>query len=167
MIKKCDHKNCDKAGVCRAPKSRDLCDYYYFCKEHAAEYNKNWNYYNGMTDDEIADDWERETFGIADRDRAAADKKNAEYAAFINDFLTGRATFDKQTTNKAMPSKISAALKILNLPPTASKRDVAAKYRQLAKIYHPDTATNKKTSADEFTKITGAYNELKIWFDKK
>ena len=66
MIKKCDHFGCTKAGTCRAPKTRDLKEYWWFCKEHAAEYNKNWNYYANMSPDEINDEWERETFGIAD-----------------------------------------------------------------------------------------------------
>ena len=56
MIKKCDKPGCGKAGTCRAPKSRDLKDYWFFCQEHAAEYNKNWNYYADMTPDEIEAD---------------------------------------------------------------------------------------------------------------
>ena len=90
MIKKCDYPNCSKAGVCRAPKARDLKEYYWFCKEHAAEYNKNWNYYAGMTTDEIEDDWERETFGISDKERKTKEKANADYVAFLQNFLTGR-----------------------------------------------------------------------------
>jgi hypothetical protein len=58
MIKKCDKPGCGKAGTCRAPKSRDLKEYWFFCTEHAAEYNKNWNYYADMTPDEIEEDWE-------------------------------------------------------------------------------------------------------------
>ena len=69
MIKKCDHPGCNKAGTCRAPKTRDLREYWWFCREHAAEYNKNWNYYAGMTPDEIEEDWERQTFGAPLRDR--------------------------------------------------------------------------------------------------
>ena len=100
MITKCEHPGCTKAGVCRAPKTRDLKEYWYFCKEHAAEYNKNWNYYANMTPDEIDAEWERETFGIADKDRDVANQKEAEYAKFINDFLTGRSSFDKMPAKK-------------------------------------------------------------------
>ena len=43
MIQKCEHAGCTKAGTCRAPKDRTLREYWHFCTEHAAEYNKNWN----------------------------------------------------------------------------------------------------------------------------
>lgn len=170
LIKKCDFKGCTKAGVCRAPKSRNLKEYYWFCKEHAAEYNKNWNYYSGMSPDEIEQDWERETFGISDKDRAAANASNEEYVNFLRDFLNGRDNFDKASTRPSKtkkPSSVSDALKIFNLPPTANWREVSAKYRVLAKKYHPDTATDKKAAGAEFTKITAAYNDLKKWFGKK
>src|SRR5574344_1007543 len=123
MIKKCDFKGCTKAGVCRAPKSRNLNEYYWFCKEHAGEYNKNWNYYAGMSNDEIEQDWERETFGISDKDRAAADASNAEYVGFLRDFLNGRSAFDASTSRNRparAPAAVSNALKVFELPPTAN-----------------------------------------------
>jgi hypothetical protein len=177
LIKKCDFKGCEKAGSCRAPKSRELKEYYWFCKEHAAEYNKNWNYYAGMTPDEIDDDWERETFGASDKDRAAADAANAEYVNFLKEFLAGKSEFDadRQTRGAAhskagalsRPSaSISAALRVFDLPPTAGWREIASRYRALAKKYHPDTAKNKKSAAEEFTKLTAAYGVLKKWFGK-
>ncbi len=169
MITKCDFPGCTKAGVCRAPKSRNLSDYHWFCKEHAAEYNKNWNYYAGMSPDEVEQDWERETFGIADKDRAAADEANADYVNFLKDFLNGRSEFDK-TANfirpSLVPTSVSSALKVLELPPTANWHEISAKYRLLAKKYHPDTAKNKKSAATEFTNLAAAYGELKKWFEK-
>ena len=167
MIKKCDHTGCTKAGVCRAPKTRELEEYWWFCKEHAAEYNKNWNYYANMSPDEINDEWERETFGIADKDIKQANKNKQEYIDFINDFLTGRNTFDKiPTRHKTISSQISNAFGVFDLPITSSWNEVASKYRTLAKKHHPDTAKNKTNAMDEFTRITEAYNTLKKYFNK-
>jgi len=165
MITKCDYPGCTKAGTCRAPKSRDLKEYWMFCKEHAAEYNKNWNYYANMTPDEIDAEWERETFGIADKDKDISNKNAAEYTQFINEFLTGRTTFDKMPTKKTVPSQIVSALKVFGLPITASWREIGSKYRLLAKKYHPDI-TNNKSSTAEFTRITTAYETLKKYFKK-
>ena len=166
MITKCDHPGCTKAGTCRAPKSRDLKEYWWFCREHAAEYNKNWNYYANMTPDEIDAEWERETFGIADKDKEAVNKKEDEYVQFLNDFLTGRSSFDKMPAKKTVPSQIVSALHVFDLPISASWREIAARYRTLAKKYHPDTATDKKSSANEFTRINTAYETLKKYFKK-
>ena len=165
MITKCDHPGCTKAGTCRAPKSRDLKEYWMFCKEHAAEYNKNWNYYANMTPDEIDAEWERETFGIADKDKEKANKNESEYIQFLNDFLTGRSTFDKMPAKKTVPSQIVSALQVFDLPITATWREVGTKYRALAKKYHPDTAKDKSSTA-EFTRITNAYETLKKYFKK-
>ncbi len=168
MITKCDHPGCTKAGTCRAPKTRDLADYWHFCQEHAAEYNKNWNYYANMTPEEIEADWERQTFGEPLKDKNTANSDAADYAKFLNDFITGRSEFDKIPARKnTLPGPVMAALKLFDLGVSASWRDVGVRYRALAKKYHPDTATNKKSAATEFARISAAYDTLKKHFGKK
>lgn len=164
MIKKCDHPGCTKAGVCRAPKTRDLKEYWMFCKEHAAEYNKNWNYYANMTPDEIEEDWEHQTFGKSRSKNTKQDQ--ADYIKFLNDFISGRDTFDKMPAKKSLPSETVAAFKTLELPITASWREIGAKYRALAKKYHPDSASSKSGNAEKFAKISSAYQHLKRYFAK-
>jgi len=163
MIKKCEHPDCQKAGTCRCPKTRDLREYWFFCPQHAAEYNKNWNYYAGMTADEIEEDWERQTFGSALKDKAQANADEAEYVKFLNDFITGRGTFDKMPPKTTLPGPVMSALKVFDLPISASWREVGARYRALAKEHHPD----RSGSAAEFAKISGAYDVLKKHFGKK
>ncbi|MBR5904535.1 MAG: J domain-containing protein [Alphaproteobacteria bacterium] len=166
MIKKCDHPGCTKAGTCRAPKTRELKDYWWFCQEHAAEYNKNWNYYANMTPEEINTEWERETFGYAEKDIEQANQKEIDYVKFLNDFLSGRGAFDKMPKKKSTPSEIVSAFKELDLPITSTWTEIAKKYRELAKIHHPDTSKNKDKSAKEFTRISTAYEKLKKHFKK-
>ena len=39
----------------RAPKSREnLREYYWFCLEHVREYNKSWNYFEDMSEEQIS-----------------------------------------------------------------------------------------------------------------
>ena len=163
MIKKCDFPGCQKAGTCRAPKTRDLREYWNFCQEHAADYNKNWNFYADMTPDEIEEDWERQTFGEPIKQRSKQD--TADYIKFLNDFITGRSTFDKMPPKKSVPANITAAFRTLDLPITASWREVGTRYRALAKKYHPDTA-GTNMAGNEFTKISSAYQTLKKYFGK-
>jgi len=166
MIRKCDHLDCTKAGVCRAPKTRDLREYYFFCKEHAAEYNKNWNYYRDMTDDEVEADWERHVFGAPLKDKKQAATDTADYLNFLNDFIHGRATFDHAPKKPKVTGTITAALKTLELSPTATLKDVRAAYRRLAKLYHPDTAKklNAKSAAEKFAGLANAYKTLEKYF---
>lgn len=120
-----------------------------------------------MTADEIEDDWERQTFGAPLRDKNDANADAADYVKFINDFIRGRAEFDKQPPAKKTPGPVSAALTTMGLAPGATWRDIGARYRALAKKYHPDTAKDVKNAATEFTKITNAYDVLKKHFGKK
>jgi hypothetical protein len=162
MIKKCDFPGCTKAGTCRAPKTRDLKEYWFFCQEHAAEYNKNWNYYADMSPEEIEEDWEQQTFGASTK-RSKQD--SADYIKFLNDFITGRDTFDKMPPKKSLPSAIVSAFKTLDLPITASWHEIGTKYRALAKKHHPDIASGD-TSGTEFARISSAYQTLKRHFGK-
>ena len=167
MIKKCDHLGCTKAGTCRAPKTRDLKEYWFFCQEHAAEYNKNWNFYANMSPEEIEADWERQTFGEPLKDADTANANASDYANFINDFITGRSKFDRMPVKSKLPTTVVSAFRVFDLGISATWREVGVKYRALAKKYHPDTATDKKNAATEFAKISTAYDILKKHFGKK
>ena len=52
--KMCDQLDCKKLGEYKAPKSRSkLNEYYFFCLQHVAAYNKSWDFYKGLSVDEI------------------------------------------------------------------------------------------------------------------
>ena len=52
----CQWRNCTKRGLHRAPKGRvSEGEYYYFCREHVTEYNKAYNYFAGMGEEEVID----------------------------------------------------------------------------------------------------------------
>ena len=52
QVRICDRHGCDKPGDCPAPKSPTSKDRWYFCPAHAAEYNRNWNYFEGLSEEE-------------------------------------------------------------------------------------------------------------------
>ena len=52
--KKCDQKNCKELGQYKAPKSRsELNKFYFFCLNHVKEYNKSWDFYKGISTDDM------------------------------------------------------------------------------------------------------------------
>ena len=60
----CDHIGCARAGVHRAPKGREHENQYWrFCAEHAADYNKRWDYFAGMSEGEFSAYLAREETG--------------------------------------------------------------------------------------------------------
>ena len=52
----CDWNKCKKIGEYKAPVEKDNSrKYRLLCLEHVKEFNKNWNYFSGMNDDQIMD----------------------------------------------------------------------------------------------------------------
>jgi hypothetical protein len=50
----CDRPDCQGEGVYRAPKSRDaLNSHMWLCLDHIREFNKSWDYFAGMSTDQI------------------------------------------------------------------------------------------------------------------
>ena len=53
-VRKCDKEDCENKGEFRAPKSRLLLnEYYFFCIDHIKEYNKSWDFYKGLSVNQI------------------------------------------------------------------------------------------------------------------
>ena len=159
IVKKCEHLNCAKAGTCRCPKDRSLKEYWNFCQAHAAEYNKNWNYYKGMTDEEINAQWEKDTFGGAQSGDAAVNCAGPEYQKLIHNFIRNRKMPVRST-----PPNIMSAFETLGLKPGDGWDKIQKKYRALAKENHPDTGKSKDQS--RFVKISSAYQALKKYLGK-
>src|SRR5438128_10520041 len=52
--RRCDWPGCASAGEHRAPKApHELDRHYWFCGEHARAYNAQWDFFAGMSRDEI------------------------------------------------------------------------------------------------------------------
>jgi hypothetical protein len=155
MITKCDHLNCTKAGTCRCPKDRSLKEYWFFCQAHAAEYNKNWNYYAGMTPEQINKEWEKDVFGTTE-------KKGQEYTKMVFDFVSGKTKIPEH--KKLVPQNIASAFTVLGLSIESDWEKIQKKYRALAKQAHPDA--NKTADSKKFIKISDAYQVLKKYLNK-
>ena len=61
-IRKCDNSNCQEKGEFKAPKSRvSLNEYYFFCLKHVKEYNKSWDFYKGLSVNQIESSMREDT----------------------------------------------------------------------------------------------------------
>ena len=53
--RQCDWQGCDKKGEHRAPKGRHQeGEFHWFCLEHVQAYNKSYNYFSGMNDEDLS-----------------------------------------------------------------------------------------------------------------
>ena len=50
----CEWENCEESGEYKAPVEKDnIRNYKWLCQEHIMLFNKNWNYFEGMSQNEI------------------------------------------------------------------------------------------------------------------
>jgi hypothetical protein len=147
-VRLCDRIGCDKPGDRPAPKSPNSKERWYFCEGHAAEYNKNWNYFEGLNEEQKAAR-EAEEMGAASAFRSSA---HYEWGGPGD----GSRSRDEMR-----------ALGVLGLDSDADHAAVRAAYRQLAKQHHPDLKQGDKEAEQRFREIQAAYDVLKKAEERK
>ncbi len=142
QVRMCDHDGCDNRGEFPAPKSPDSKDKWQFCETHIAEFNRNWNYFEGLSKEEALR-------------RAQEDMRTAKGYATSGAYDMGEETYGKD-------KRRADALTILDLDDDATNAEIKTAYRRMAKLYHPDTNLDDSDAALKFQQIITAYEVLVI-----
>ena len=163
----CEWKNCNESAKFKAPLEKDNSrSYKWLCEEHIKSFNKNWNYFEGMSQKEIENfvksdlTWHRPTqkFGSSDNffnilwNNALSDKFNL----FKEDKIFN------SSSNKKLSEKDKDAFKIMDLDLNANWSTIQKKFKTLVKKFHPDRNSGNKKFEDKLKKITMAYSHLKM-----
>jgi DnaJ domain len=155
----CEIEGCELAGEYRAPKRRGggVKDYHYFCLKHVQEFNKTYDFFAGMAEEEIVNfrheaiTGHRPTWRSGEQIDLRMIELEHSFARFWNPNISNH--------NPTLPKKINEALELFMLSHPADKKTIKAQYKKLVKQYHPDV--NKQDGADEiFKQITSGYNLL-------
>ena len=172
----CDHPGCGKAATARAPKSRDMLnEHYWFCQPHAAEYNRNWNFFAGMSEGEVRRRQQEELFtGGRPTWEMKAGRMSREAAAFSNKFRKGegyRDPFNLFGRGGSRPApepegpplgKIErGALAELDLDAGVEGPKIRARYAELVRRLHPDSNGGDRAGEQRLSKVIRAYQTLR------
>jgi hypothetical protein len=165
----CDHVGCVGAGEHRAPKTKAPgADYWWFCQGHAAEYNRAWNFFEGMSDEELAaydaaeavghrPTW---TFRAGAKDRLFASARAPRGPRGFDPFgMFGTAKAARE--DRRLSRLQSTAMDTLGLDARADPEAVRARYAELVKRYHPDSNGGDRTREAELHRVIRAYQVLK------
>jgi DnaJ domain len=175
----CQWPGCADQATHRAPKGRlRAAEYWRFCLEHVREYNNNYNFFAGMSDDAIAKyqkedvtghrpTWKMGSVGGQRAKPSRAKFRGAGWAAEDPFGLFGEAA--AQANGHARPApegrKIlnaqRRALDVLGLEGDPKRADIKAKFKVLVKQHHPDANGGDRGSEDRLREIIQAYNYLK------
>jgi len=162
----CAWPGCDEAGKHRAPAGRESLDkYIWFCKPHAREYNSGWDFFRGMSRDDILRvqdrkaTWERPTWRIGG---------NGAWPENLSDPFDLFPEHEKNGTKNGNPAARTPwtrderqALSTLGLDEMASFEEIKSRYKKLVKRWHPDANRSDPTAGDRLKRINAAYACLK------
>ena len=170
----CDHIGCQRVGGHRAPKGRDRAnEFWHFCTDHAAEYNRRWNYFSGMSDAELADYQAREevghrptwTFRAGRGDRMAAAARGFQpgrrHADPFAVFREGDAAAGKARPRRRLTRLQTLALEALSIEEGASGPQIRSRYAELVKRWHPDSNGGDRGAEANLQRVVQAYQVLK------
>jgi hypothetical protein len=165
----CAQEGCPERGEYRAPVRKPGSalagpsgppEWQYFCLEHVRAFNAQWNYFEGLDADAI---WEAQTpYPSWDRETRAF-AHNAGAGEMRVDDMHGVLRW-KMAAERRAPSPLSRedrqALAKLGLPETATLDEVKAKYRMLARRYHPDANAGSRAHEARFQALSEAQAHL-------
>ena len=166
----CAEPGCDAPGEFRAPglQSPDFDgpgDWRWLCLDHVREFNAAYNWFDGMSPDEIQAaqnpyaGWERET-----RAFAANGSPGPRWADFQDPLDAIGARFQPHRARKDGRDLSEADrrhLRVLGLDLDVDRRALRMRYAELVRRYHPDRNGGDRSHEKALQAVIEAYTALK------
>lgn len=174
----CEWAGCACAGSFRAPKGRDReGQYFHFCLDHVRVYNKSYNYFAGMADQDIADyqkdsaTGHRPTWSMGTKSKAGEHRSGPRMKAgwenrFRDSFGFMGGGFEPrreppQEPKRELRNMERKSFAQLDLEGTETGAEIKARYKALVKRLHPDANGGDRSTEDRLRDIIQAYGYLK------
>ena len=165
-FKKCDKVDCNEKGKFKAPKSRILLnEYYFFCLEHIKEYNKSWDFYKGLSVNQIESSmrediiWNRPSWPLKGNPYKVIEQINNFFSEDIEhlNYENKDSYFKNKLIDENLTEEEDKALSILSLKLPLTLEKIKKNYKKLVKIFHPDVNGNDKKAEEKFKEINKSY----------
>ena len=173
-LRMCEHPGCAAEGEHRAPKGRDrLNEYFWFCLDHVRAYNASWDYYAGMTAEQIEAElrrdttWQRPSWPLGywqTQEKFLRDRTVHGFGFEFGQHAGRGAAEEKAQRRQAARTPEEEALVLLDLAPPVDFPRIKARYRELVKIHHPDANGGDRAAEERLKQINQAYNTLKACY---
>ncbi len=174
----CEAPGCRDEGLYPAPKSRRrVQDRYYFCLEHVREYNKAWNYFEGMTPGAVERDrlaamtWDRPTWRFGEQGRSGAAKRASAFAG--QGFRDSFGFFDAEEEERdeaeirardtrrllrSLPPEYREAFETLEIVPPVTAEVLKTHYKDMVRKLHPDLNQDDPGAEARMKAVNAAYS---------
>ena len=171
----CEQPGCDAPGEFRAPplegpgpSAEGPAAFRWFCLDHVRAFNARYNFFNGMSAEEIHHaqrplaGWERETRAFA----AAGSDRGPRWADFADPLDAIAARYRRthapeRPDGKPLSGQDRESLRVLELEPDADRTALRRRYSELVRRYHPDRNGGDRSHEDMLRKVIAAYQQLR------
>jgi hypothetical protein len=165
----CAKQDCAGEGAYRVPKSRNnLNDHLWFCLQHARAHNESWDYFNGMSEAQIAAfqvdamTGHRPTWPLGKRSAHVRDgHSNANLHDSFGIFREAAEEAGTRRAERPLTRPQLVALELLNLDASATLHQIKARYKELVKRFHPDANGGDRGAEERLKKVIQAYGVLR------
>ena len=168
----CDWNNCFEIGEYRAPIEKDNSkNFRLLCLKHIKEFNKNWNYFSGMNDEEVINflksdiTWHKPTQGFSSSDNFFKVLWNNVLNEGFDD-LKFKKHLNNDRNLKFNNNDIKA-FAVLGISVGLKWDKIQQKFKKLVKKFHPDINSGDKNYEEKLKIITLAYTQLKNTYRNK
>lgn len=169
-VKPCEWVGCDKPAKHKAPKGRGLDGQFWnYCTAHVQQYNKTYNYFDGMKDDEQAafrkdaQMGHRPTWKLGQNSNVhvGAARRSAKHIDDPLNLLLKEKIKSNAKHGRSLRRNEIEALGVLGLPEDAVPGEVKSKYKILVKRLHPDSNNGSRANEDTLNAVIKAYDTLR------
>lgn len=170
----CEWPGCASRGGYRAPKGRDReGEYHNFCVNHVREYNKQYNYFSGMSDADLsawrdqAHTGHRPTWKLGENSWASFNGGRFRQARSDEaGYRDPHRLFDQDDSEparerRAVRNAELKALHALGLDEQATPDQIKSQYKTLIKRLHPDANGGSRATEDKLREVINAYDYLR------
>ena len=176
---KCEWEGCDQPGLYPAPKGRGLeGQYHRYCIDHVRAYNKGYNYFSGVPDEDVVAQQKADQVGDrptwfvgVNAHGKTKERGRGRRGGYGHRFETAdpHGLFGEKGPAGEAPGKVRRpikrlerkALHQLNLEDDATKQDNKTRFKELVKRLHPDHNNGDRSSEDKLREVIQAYNYLR------
>ncbi len=171
--RRCEHPDCLSVATAKAPKSRErMEEHYWFCQPHAAEYNRGWDFFNGMSEAEILRSREQSFTGDRPTWQFKASRLSREAAAFatgaarnmadpLGVLKAARRRAEAEQAGRKLGRLERNALGDMDLTELATAKEIRARYTELIKRCHPDSNGGDRSAEHKLQRVLKAFKVLR------
>ncbi|MCR9195920.1 MAG: J domain-containing protein [Hyphomonas sp.] len=165
----CEYPSCDLAGEHPAPMQFGDGKHW-FCKRHAAEYNKSFNFFDTMNEEQLKAFNENARYGFKQTWKFGAGPMGGDKAGKSHDPRTWRGSEffgnaaearEHRRANRSATGVAKRALAELDLDPDAKAPEVRARYAEYVRRFHPDSNSGDRSSEEKLARVIRAGKTLK------